>query len=65
MEVTSQMEEIVNLIMNSGLSVVCVGYLIYFQLTTLKSLTATLQTVGERLSKIETKLDIDLAKENK
>ena len=59
------MEEIVNLIMNSGLSVVCVGYLIYFQLTTLKSLTATLQTVGERLSKIETKLDIDLAKENK
>ena len=59
------MEEIVNLIMNSGLSIVCVGYLIYFQLTTLKSLTATLQTVGERLSKIETKLDIDLAKENR
>ena len=59
------MEEIINLIMNSGLSIVCVGYLIYFQLTTLKSLTETLQTVGERLSKIETKLDIDLAKENR
>ena len=59
------MESIVDLIVNSGLSVICVAYLIYFQLTTLKSLTETLQTVGERLSKIETKLDIDLAKENK
>lgn len=56
------MEEIVNLIMNNGLSVICVAYLIYFQLTTLKQLTETLQYVGERLTKIETKLDIEMSK---
>ena len=56
------MEEIVNLIVNNGLAVVCCGYLMYFQLTTLKTLTATLQTIGDRLTKIETKLDIEMSK---
>ena len=56
------MEEIVNLMVDNGLSIVCVAYLIYFQLTTLKQLTATLQTIGDRLTKIETKLDIEMSK---
>lgn len=50
------MEEIVNLIMNNGLGVVCVGYLIYFQSTTMKEMLNALTGINTRLSIIEEKL---------
>lgn len=58
------MEAIVNLIVNNGIGVVCVGYIIYFVNTTMKQLTENqektnliLQSVTDRLEKIEEKLD--------
>lgn len=51
------MEEIINLITNNGIGIVCVAYLIYFQSTTMKSMLNTLGTINERLSIIENKLD--------
>ena len=50
------MEEIVNLIMNNGLGVVCVGYLIYFQSTTMKEMLNALTGINTRLSIIEEKI---------
>lgn len=51
------MEELINLITNNGIGIVCVAYLIYFQSTTMKSMLNTLGTINERLSIIENKLD--------
>lgn len=51
------MEDIINLITNNGIGIVCVAYLMYFQSTTMKSMLKTLGTINERLSIIENKLD--------
>lgn len=51
------MEEIIQLLTNYGLGVVCVGYMIYFQNTTMKEMLHTLGTINERLSIIEEKLE--------
>ena len=48
-----------NLIVNNGIGVVCVAYLIYFQSTTMTRMLSTLNLISERLAKIETKLDIE------
>lgn len=53
------MEELIKLIVDNGLSVVCVGYLIYFQATTMKNMANILSLIEQRLAKIETKLDIE------
>lgn len=58
------MQDIINLIMNNGIGIVCVAYLIYFQSTTMKELSITmremssnLSIMNERLTKIESKLE--------
>lgn len=53
------MEGIVKLLVDNGISVVCVAYLIYFQTTTMKGMQNVLNSISERLARIETKLDID------
>lgn len=53
------MEGLVKLIVDNGISVICVAYLIYFQCTTMKSMQNVLNTISERLARIETKLDIE------
>lgn len=50
-------ETISNLIMNNGIAVVCVAYMIYFQNTTMKDIQSTLMAMTERLTTIETKID--------
>lgn len=59
------MEEIVNLIMNNGLGVVCVGYLIYFQSTTMKEMLNALTGINTRLAVIEEKLGGEQHNESK
>ena len=56
------MEQLINLIFNNGIGVVCVAYLIYFQSTTMKDMNITLNKIStnltlinERLEKIEEK----------
>ena len=51
------MEDIIQAIANYGMGVVCVGYMIYFQNTTMKEMLHTLGTINERLSIIEEKLE--------
>ena len=59
------MEEIIQLLTNYGLGVVCVGYMIYFQNTTMKEMLHTLGTINERLSIIEEKLEKTTKKSKK
>lgn len=51
------MEDIIKMIADYGLNVVCVGYLIYFQSTTMKEMLHTLGTINDRLTIIEEKLE--------
>ena len=51
------MEEIVNLMMNNGLGIACVAYLIWFQSTTMKSMENVLNAIEQRLCVIEDKLE--------
>lgn len=51
------MDNLIKLIVDNGLSVVCVAYLIYFQSTTMRSMLTTLNSINERLTIIETKID--------
>ena len=46
-----------NLIVNNGIGVVCVAYLIYFQSTTMKEMLSTLNSINNRLTAIETTLE--------
>lgn len=50
------MQDIINLIVNNGIGVVCVGYLIYFQSTTMKEMNRTLDNVNLNLTKIDQRL---------
>ena len=51
------MEEIVNLITQNGIGVVCVGFMIYFITTTLKDNNIILQEIQKTLVSIQTNLD--------
>lgn len=51
------MEELINLITNNGIGIVCVAYLIYFQNTTMKSMENILNAIEQRLCVIEDKLE--------
>ena len=51
------LEDIIKLIVDNGISVVCVVYLIYFQSTTMQSMLSALTTINDRLTRIETKLE--------
>lgn len=53
------MVDIINLIANNGIGIVCVAYLIYFQSTTMKEMLKTLSTINIRLAMIEGKVGID------
>lgn len=52
-----KMQDILTLISNYGMGVVCVGYLIYFQSTTMKSMLETLNSINNRLCIIEEKIE--------
>ena len=43
------MSDIIQLIVNNGIGVVCVAYLIYFQATTMKEMNKTLTNINTRL----------------
>lgn len=51
------MEDLINLITNNGIGIVCVAYLIYFQNTTMKSMENILNAIEQRLCVIEDKLE--------
>ena len=58
------MEDIVNIIVNNGIGVGCILYFMYFNSTSLKTMTETMNEVkqililfNERLENIEQKLD--------
>lgn len=53
------MEELIQLITNNGLGVVCVAYLIYFQLTIMQKMLDTLASINTRLTVIEEKVGIE------
>ncbi len=53
------MKEIADLIFNYGVGIVCVAYMIYFQNTTMKEMLKTLGNMDNRLTAIETHLDIN------
>jgi len=50
------LEELITLISNNGIGIVCVAYLIYFQSTTMKSMLQTLSSINERLLIIENRI---------
>ena len=58
MEWGDNMDELIKLMVDNGLSVVCVAYLIYFQLTTMKEMLKTLGSINERLTIIESHICI-------
>ena len=47
------MLDIINLLTNNGIGIVCVAYLIYFQSTTMKKIVETLESINKRLTIIE------------
>ena len=51
------MEEIIQMIVDNGIGVACVAYLIYFQSTTMKQMLTTLTTISNRLTSIETRIE--------
>lgn len=51
------MVDIINLITNNGIGIVCVAYLIYFQNSTMKEMLSTLTGINTRLSVIEDRLE--------
>ena len=51
------MEELVKLIVDNGIGVLCVAYLIYFQSTTMKDMSNTMKDVSTNLSLINQRLE--------
>ena len=56
------MQEIIQLLTDNGISVVCVGYMIYFQLTTMKDIQKTMSEMTTTLELIKEEIK-DLKKE--
>lgn len=50
------MQELFQIIVDQGIGVACVLYLIYFQSTTMQKMLDTLNVISERLTAIETKI---------
>ena len=50
------MEEIVNVIMNNGIGVACILYFMYFNSTTLKAVTDTMNEVKQSLILLNEKI---------
>lgn len=59
------MQELINLLFNNGIGVVCVAYLIYFQQTTLKDLTKNQEKTNNILDNISIRLENIERKEDK
>lgn len=53
------MGEIVDLVVNNGIGIACVVYLIHFQSTTMKEMLKTLEGINTRLSIIEDHIGCD------
>ena len=51
------MPDIINLIINNGIGVVCVAYLIYFQTTTMKDLTKNQEKTNDLLEKMTFRIE--------
>jgi hypothetical protein len=51
------MNDLINLITNNGIGIVCVAYLIYFQSTTMKDMSETLIQISTNLIKINERLE--------
>lgn len=58
------MNDLIQLIVNNGIGVVCVAYMIYFQLTTMKEMnktlteiTTTLKVMNQDIEEIKGKLN--------
>lgn len=54
---------VIDYIVQNGLGVVCVVYMIYFQNTTMKEMLNTLSSINTRLSIIEDKMERSNMKE--
>lgn len=52
------MTDLINLITNNGIGIVCVAYLIYFQSTTMAKMIDTLGSIDNRLQKIENRIEV-------
>ena len=57
------MVDIVNLITNNGIGIVCVAYLIYFQNSTMKEILSTLTGINTRLAIIEDRMEKNIREE--
>ena len=53
------MNDLIQLMANYGIGIVCVAYLIYFQSTTMKEMLKTLGSINERLTIIENEMRKD------
>lgn len=51
------MEDLIKIISDNGIAICCVGYLIYFQSTTMKEMTKTLQEISNKLAVIWDKIN--------
>ena len=51
------MSDLITLITNNGIGVVCVAYLIYFQNTSMKEQTKTLIEISNNLTRINERLE--------
>lgn len=51
------MPEIINFIVNNGIGVVCVAYLIYFQSTTMKELSKNQEKTNDLLEKMTYRIE--------
>lgn len=65
-------QNVIDLVINNGLGVVCVIYMIYFQMTTMKEMSQTiskmntsLELITTRLENIEDNLKVTTKKEKK
>lgn len=57
-------EEIIKLIVDNGIGVACVVYIMYFNSTTMKEITNTLLEMQKQLVAINTKLGLDKKVDN-
>lgn len=58
------MADLVKIISDNGIAICCVAYMIYFQLTTMKEMTQTLQDISKQLIETNDKLAIIWEKMN-
>lgn len=59
------MEDLINLIVNNGIGIVCVGYMIYFQSTTLKEIQNNQEKTNLLLEKMIDRIDRSGTKQTK